>query len=42
MNIKKWSMFADWKKIFDKDRATGKHTKGPLDVVEYILKSQTS
>ncbi|KAH0641790.1 hypothetical protein KY290_033401 [Solanum tuberosum] len=42
MNTKKWPLFADWEEIFGKDRATGEHAEGPLDVVEDILKSQTS
>ncbi|KAH0726764.1 hypothetical protein KY284_002629 [Solanum tuberosum] len=28
MNLKKWSLFADWEKIFGKDRATGEFAKG--------------
>uniref|UniRef100_M1A806 RNase H family protein n=1 Tax=Solanum tuberosum TaxID=4113 RepID=M1A806_SOLTU len=39
---KKWPLFANWEEIFGKDRATGEHAEGPLDVVEDILKSQTS
>ncbi|PHU13660.1 ABC transporter B family member 11 [Capsicum chinense] len=42
MNTKKRPIFADWEEIFGKDRATGEHAEGPLDVVEDILKNQTS
>ncbi|KAK6780997.1 hypothetical protein RDI58_023181 [Solanum bulbocastanum] len=42
MNTKKWPLFADWEEIFGKDKATGEHAEGPLDVVEDILKSRTS
>lgn len=42
MDTKKWPMFADWEKIFGKDRAMGEHAEGPLDVVEGILKNQAS
>ncbi|PHT44824.1 ABC transporter B family member 12 [Capsicum baccatum] len=42
MNTKKRPIFANWEEIFGKDRATGEHAEGPLDVVEDILKNQTS
>lgn len=42
MNTKKWPMFANWEEIFGKDRATGEYAEGPLDVVEDIVKNQTS
>ncbi|KAF3684704.1 hypothetical protein FXO37_01222 [Capsicum annuum] len=42
MNIKKWQTFADWEEIFDKDRAKEEHAEGPLDVIEDILRNQTS
>ncbi|PHT34756.1 ABC transporter B family member 11 [Capsicum baccatum] len=42
MNTKKWPTFADWEEIFDKDKAKEEHAEGPLDVIEDILRNQTS
>ncbi|KAL8536214.1 hypothetical protein ACS0TY_011737 [Phlomoides rotata] len=42
MRYKSWPYYGFWQEIFSKDRATGEHAAGAMDLVNEMLRTEVS